>query len=353
MRTKSIQGRAGFRAVTLIAAASLFALSFTSNSMAAEATVSLSEVTTSASKSQSPARASRYWTPQRMRQAVPLDVAPVSPNLAKAAAEVPEPPVGPPGSVGPVRPNTKKLPRLKRGPVRAAVPRASQASYRRFEMKKTKSYPIRTHGKVFFKKQHSRLGYVCSATVITTAAKNIVVTAGHCVHGGKGKSWHRKMVFVPGYRHVGREQRPYGTFAAYNMIALKGWTSYSDWDYDFALIELARNGAGQKVQNAVGSRGIAWNQSRNQFFKAFGYPADKPFFGGRLYRCDSRYSGYGQGKTMGIGCDMTGGSSGGGWVIGNEYVNSVNSYGFTFQPEMMYGPYFGSSFFNLFADYRE
>ena len=32
--------------------------------------------------------------------------------------------------------------------------------------------------------------------------------------------------------------------------------------------------------------------------------------------------------TMGIGCDMTGGSSGGGWVVGND-VLSVNSYGYS------------------------
>ncbi len=45
--------------------------------------------------------------------------------------------------------------------------------------------------------------------------------------------------------------------------------------------------------------------------------------------------------TMGIGCDMTGGSSGGGWVVGND-VLSVNSYGYSNQPNVMYGPYQGS-----------
>jgi hypothetical protein len=41
---------------------------------------------------------------------------------------------------------------------------------------------------------------------------------------------------------------------------------------------------------------------------------------------------------MGIGCDMTGGSSGGGWIVGND-LYSENSYGYGNQPNVMYGPY--------------
>ena len=41
---------------------------------------------------------------------------------------------------------------------------------------------------------------------------------------------------------------------------------------------------------------------------------------------------------MGIGCDMTGGSSGGGWIVGGN-LYSVNSYGYSNQPDVMFGPY--------------
>ena len=51
---------------------------------------------------------------------------------------------------------------------------------------------------------------------------------------------------------------------------------------------------------------------------------------------------------MGIGCDMTGGSSGGGWVVGNT-VLSVNSYGYTTEPNVMYGPYQDSVAQNLYT----
>ena len=44
---------------------------------------------------------------------------------------------------------------------------------------------------------------------------------------------------------------------------------------------------------------------------------------------------------MRINCNMAGGSSGGGWVIDEEFTNSVVSYGYSDQRERLYGPYFG------------
>jgi hypothetical protein len=45
--------------------------------------------------------------------------------------------------------------------------------------------------------------------------------------------------------------------------------------------------------------------------------------------------------TIGIDCDMTGGSSGGGWIAGGS-VASVNSYGYRTLRNVMFGPYQGS-----------
>jgi hypothetical protein len=45
---------------------------------------------------------------------------------------------------------------------------------------------------------------------------------------------------------------------------------------------------------------------------------------------------------------MTGGSSGGGWIIQNQYLNGVNSYGYNGQPNRMYGPYFSSQAMALY-----
>ena len=46
---------------------------------------------------------------------------------------------------------------------------------------------------------------------------------------------------------------------------------------------------------------------------------------------------------IGVGCDMTGGSSGGPWIIklrrGN-LLNGITTYGYSAQPGALYGPYF-------------
>ena len=94
----------------------------------------------------------------------------------------------------------------------------------------------------------------------------------------------------------------------------------------------------------VGGRGIAFNYDRNQSFVDYGYPAAPPFDGSKLWVCEAAHATddtSASPATMGIGCDMTGGSSGGGWTVGNS-VYSVNSYGYSNQPNVMYGPYQGT-----------
>ena len=39
---------------------------------------------------------------------------------------------------------------------------------------------------------------------------------------------------------------------------------------------------------------------------------------------------------------MTGGSSGGGWITSDGVLNSVNSFGYRGEKDVMYGPYFGN-----------
>ena len=88
----------------------------------------------------------------------------------------------------------------------------------------------------------------------------------------------------------------------------------------------------------------AFNYARAQQYNAYGYPAAKPFNGRRLWKCDSALYMNDTGRTlptMGIQCNMTGGSSGGGWVAGGA-VASVNSYTYGGLKNTMFGPYQGA-----------
>jgi len=269
-----------------------------------------------------------YWTDQRMANAKPAKVVlPGDPVAQEAGAS------GPSTRAGPI-------------------------PYSSYELPNTTGFPERVHGKVFFTKPG--IGrFVCSGTVVNGTNDSTVITAGHCVFGGSGfwTNW----VFVPGYRQLnGVGDAPFGTWTATTLLAPSGWTSTAvnpdppapNYKFDYAAAVIDRNSAGLELEDVVGARGIAFNQSPDQHFISHGYPAGAPFDGYKLWVCESDFGGFdlnllGTGPaTMAIGCDMTGGSSGGGWVIedgsGNGFVNSVNSYKYQLEPEVMFGPYFDS-----------
>jgi V8-like Glu-specific endopeptidase len=259
-----------------------------------------------------------YWTPERMASARPA-----SELLAGVA-----PPADLVGGLlgGGASPSA-----------RASAQRVPNAGAR----------PFRTHGKVFF---HLPSGnYQCSGTVVRARNRRLVTTAGHCVFGDGtfADSW----MFIPG-KDDGRE--PYGRWTAARLAAPGQWQSSEDVRYDVGMATMRKRG-GKRLQKVVGARGIAFNKGRDLRFDVFGYPADPPFSGTQLWRCDSKAQGTDSGpspKPTRIDCNMTGGASGGGWVMGGGRVNSVVSYGYECtipvpplcnNPEegKLFGPYFG------------
>jgi Ca2+-binding RTX toxin-like protein len=127
------------------------------------------------------------------------------------------------------------------------------------------------------------------------------------------------------------------------------------------MVTVSRNLSGRAVQDVVGARGIAFNQPRQQTYMSYGYPAEPPFDGESLKACRSEYLGEDPmtdpPRTMRIECDMNGGASGGGWVVGSTLL-SVNSYctGFVLVcfdvPSSLYGPYLSSEAKALYLQSR-
>jgi V8-like Glu-specific endopeptidase len=199
------------------------------------------------------------------------------------------------------------------------------------------SAPTRTNGKVFFSDGGSN--YVCSGTAVLSGNSSVVWTAGHCVHDG-ASGFHTNWTFVPAYADG---SRPYGTWTARRLLTTSGWANSGDFSYDNGAAVVNANG-GQALTSVVGGRNIAFNTARQQNYASHGYPAAPPFNGQRLWVCNSPLvydDTSANPATLGIDCDMTGGSSGGGWIAGGSVV-SVNSYGYTTLPNVMFGPYQGS-----------
>ena len=199
-------------------------------------------------------------------------------------------------------------------------------------------------GKLFFDGPEGSM--VCSATVVKDPAhpgkSNMVWTAGHCVHAGKKGGWYRNIAFVPSYNNSGlstaelRDNPPKEKVAPYG-IWWGTWAQTSQqWidqgasvgglgaPYDFAVLHVTpEEGAGGKsLEETVGSAlPVEFNPPavpKISGMTATGFPAAAPYDGQKMFQCQDKPGrlslAQGDPTMYRIGCSMTGGSSGGGWV---------------------------------------
>lgn len=259
------------------------------------------------------ARITAYWTPARMRAAIPVR----KPAVADQ----------------PVLERTDRPGRVGR-PRAAAVPAGPRTTARNAGRAVNSSPGV---GKVFFTKANGQ-DFVCSGSTINNPAGNLVSTAGHCVHGGRGGTWHDNWAYVPHY-HNGNA--PHGVWPAKHFTSVKGWTrwSYSWWDFAFVTM-WPRNG--QQLVHRTGGHGISFNYPKNIPITLLAYPAAAPFTGQVQIFCQGNM--YPKGvQQVGFNCLMTGGSSGGPFLraynnaVRFGFVNSNIAHG---PDDKSYGPYF-------------
>ncbi|UQX02084.1 peptidase [Streptomyces sp. RerS4] len=302
-------------ASVLLAAGALLAGALTAASPSAAA-----EAPASFRQQQTPG----FWTAERMRQATPLDLT----AAPKGARPTPSP-ADRPTLVAPTQASTE-------------VTQASPTAFPQAGGAWTGSGAVvKTSGRVFFTMGDRTAS--CSGDSVTSANGSTVMTAGHCVkYQG---AWHTNWVFVPAYNNG---NAPYGQWAATKTFATEQWAASEDMNMDVGLAVVAPLN-GQKLSQVVGAQGILFNGGYNKKMYSFGFPAAAPYDGTKLVYCSGN-SGkdFLLTKDHSLGCNMTGGSSGGPWFQDfNEATGlgtqvSVNSFGYTFLPNRMFGPYFGN-----------
>lgn len=303
-------------------------------------------------------KASTYWTPQRMREAKPADLKRTA--LPQRTSQV-ELPSGPPISAPSGGPSSYQLEKLSEQlstnslinpvPLAASYPFPYSRSF--VNLNRYTQYPETTIGKVFF--TENGVNKVCSASTINSSNKRLIWTAGHCVSDGS-QTFHTNVTFVPAYKPGTAVPEPYGRWSACGLYTTNSWHKSGTFAQDLGAIQACDKG-GRRIHNVVGFLGFLANAPRNQFWRAFGYPAAPPFNGRRMVVCAAPFAVNDSGtpNPIGIGCDMTGGSSGGPWLVNyraNQVgavnrINGLNSYKYNTQPEAMYSPYFGNAFVNL------
>jgi V8-like Glu-specific endopeptidase len=260
-----------------------------------------------------------YWTPARMRSALPAAAL-----LGRSAAAV-------------------RAPLAKGSSLHEAVAHP-------------KRKPYRTHGKVFFSIPPYDLE--CSGTSVKSQIGSLVLTAGHCSYDQStlslGGNAVRNWEFVPAYNdgHAPFGEWPGSTTAtsqwrsSHPVLLPTGEISAGDLRFDVGAGIVGRQ-QGKTLASVVGARAVGFNERRSQRYLAIGYPAEGQFNGRREFSCDSKATGRdgssGDPATIAIACDMTGGSSGGGWVDSHGRVVSVTSYSRSGDNRTLYGPYFGNA----------
>ncbi|GGV27000.1 hypothetical protein GCM10010260_79230 [Streptomyces filipinensis] len=90
---------------------------------------------------------------------------------------------------------------------------------------------------------HLSGGHFCTASVVHSPQRDLLVTAAHCVDGTDG------LVFVPGYRDG---QAPYGVWKVGRRFLPDGWAKDQDEDSDLAFV-VVDDRDGQAVEDVVGA----------------------------------------------------------------------------------------------------
>ncbi|MEV1177305.1 hypothetical protein [Nonomuraea sp. NPDC049784] len=204
-----------------------------------------------------PGRAVRYWNAGKQARASGADLPATVRKSAQGAAR---------HSV----PTSKRL-----------TPHGDANGYARVHRPYSGSTVSRITGRLFYVNASGR-DDACSASVVRSAAKLLLVTAAHCVYGvPMGSStgqWHSHFAFVPAYdgrASTMRQREPYGRWGARRAWKPDGYTGLSggDWNsiYDIALIEVGKKND-RTLQDAVGGFTPMLNQGIRHTIATTGYP---------------------------------------------------------------------------------
>lgn len=101
--------------------------------------------------------------------------------------------------------------------------------------------------------------------------KNVVATAGHCVHtGGQNGTWSTNVRVFPGRDGAAS---PFGSCGARRLYSVLGWTRDGDKNHDYGVIKLDCD-----IGNRVGWLGTYWTTGNLVGTRSIinGYPGDKP-----------------------------------------------------------------------------
>ncbi|HUY46951.1 MAG TPA: trypsin-like serine protease [Streptosporangiaceae bacterium] len=182
--------------------------------------------------------------------------------------------------------------------------------------------------------------HFCTASVVASRVKDLVITAAHCLSGKQPGD----VDFVPDYH---RHHEPYGTWTVTQVFVDAAWASSANPNDDVAFLVVTQSDNPTPIQDLTGGETLATGWRAAQLVRVIGYPGASQ----RPITCTSRTRAFGA-HQMEFDCGgYTNGTSGGpflanvhkatglGTVIG--VIGGYEQGGDT--PSVSYSPRFGKA----------
>jgi V8-like Glu-specific endopeptidase len=186
--------------------------------------------------------------------------------------------------------------------------------------------------------------HFCTATVVASPVKDLVITAAHCVCGQRPGD----IAFVPGYRNG---SHPSGTWAVRRIVVDSGWRDSRNPNRDVAFLVVGWPGR-PGVQNRTGGERLGTGWPAHTRVHVIGYPDGEQWpvicgnrahpFGRHQLRFDC--GGYPDGTSGGPFLARWSGATGTGTVIG--VIGGYEQGGYL--ESVSYSPRFGHAIRSLY-----
>ncbi|MFD7263628.1 trypsin-like peptidase domain-containing protein [Streptomyces sp. NPDC059874] len=163
--------------------------------------------------------------------------------------------------------------------------------------------------------------HFCTATVVRSPGKNLIITAGHCLLAGD-QTGEGGAVFAPAYANG---FAPYGTWKIQQVFEDDRWADGTDDDYDLAFARLAPDDKGRNIEDVTGAAALDTSGRTAEEVTVTGYPADRKVprtctaVAVKLSETEQRFD-----------CaDFPGGTSGSAWIAGDGKIVGILTGGDT------------------------
>ena len=146
-----------------------------------------------------------------------------------------------------------------------------------------------------------RLGqHFCTASVVASPVRDLVITAAHCLHGRQPG----QVAFVPQYH---RHLEPFGIWTVDQVFVDAAWAKSANPNDDVAFLVVSQPGNPTPVQELTGGEKLATGWRATQLVRVIGYPDGRE----RPITCTARTRAFGR-RQMKFDCGgYTDGTSGG------------------------------------------